>query len=66
MTAQPQTQGYIVLTDADGTLGWLCHVPSLGEATSAMTEWLGKPDRGDEDVAFILPALGFGRASVVG
>jgi hypothetical protein len=66
MIPQPQTQGYIVLTETDGTLGWLCHVPSLDAATSTMTDWLAKPERGDEDAAFILPVLGFGRLAKEG
>ena len=66
MTTQPQTQGYIVLTDTNGALGWLCHAQDLDEASSAMAEWLGKPIRSDEDVAFILPVLGFARADLEG
>lgn len=57
------TQTYIVMITTSDALGWLCATPTLPEAEAAMAEWLAQSERTDEDTAFILPALGFARAT---
>jgi hypothetical protein len=51
----------LVLTERDGTLGWLGQFDDIATARAAMVEWLAADDRDTEDAAFILPLLGFGR-----
>jgi trehalose-6-phosphatase len=55
-------QPCLVLTDRDGTLGWLGQFPDIATARAAMDDWLAATDRDTEDAAFILPIIGFGRA----
>jgi hypothetical protein len=57
-------QPCIVLIERDGTLGWLGQFPDIATARSAMDDWLAAKDRDTEDVAFILPVIGFGRAGL--
>jgi hypothetical protein len=61
-----QSQPCIVLIDRDGTLGWLGQFKDIVTARGAMTDWLAAEDRDDEDAAFILPILGFGRPGTEG
>ena len=37
------TPGYIVLTETDGTLGWLCQHGTFDDSARAMDEWLNQP-----------------------
>jgi hypothetical protein len=55
----------LVLIDRDGTLGWLGQFPDTATARAAMEHWLAEPDRDDEDAAFILPVIGFGRPDLL-
>jgi hypothetical protein len=56
----------LVLTDRDGTLGWLGQFDDISAARTAMADWLAAEDRDPEDAAFILPLLGFGRPAMEG
>jgi hypothetical protein len=58
-------QPCLVLTDRDGSLGWLGQFPDAATARAAMEHWLAEPDRDDEDAAFILPVIGFGRPDLL-
>jgi trehalose-6-phosphatase len=60
-----QSQPCLVLIDHDGNLGWLGQFPDAATAQAAMEHWLAKPDRDDEDAAFILPVIGFGRPDLL-
>lgn len=52
----------LVLIERCGELDWLGQFPDVATAQAAMTAWLHGEDRDPEDVAFILPILGWGRA----
>lgn len=54
---------FTVLADDRGTLTWLGQFPSVTLAAQAMTDWLHSDDRDDDDTAFIVPVLAFGRPS---
>ena len=58
------SQPGLVLTDRSGEIGWLGQFPDIATARSAMDDWLAAKDRDTEDVAFILPVIGFGRAGL--
>ena len=60
------SQPCLVLIDRSGHLGWLGQFPDLATARAAMDAWLKAEDRDDEDAAFILPILGFGRTAMEG
>ena len=60
------SQPCLVLTDRDGTLGWLGQFIDITTARAAMADWLAAPERDNEDAAFILPIIGFGRAGAEG
>jgi hypothetical protein len=60
MTLLPSTP-CLVLIDREGTLGWLGQFPDATTARAAMEHWLAESERDDEDAAFILPVIGFGR-----
>ncbi len=60
------SQPCLVLTDRDGTLGWLGQFNDIAAARTAMDDWLGADDRDPEDAAFVLPLLGFGRPATEG
>jgi hypothetical protein len=64
MTLLPSTP-CLVLIDSDGTLGWLGQFPDAATARAAMEHWLAEADRDDEDAAFILPVIGFGRPDLL-
>ena len=64
MTLRPSSP-CLVLIDRDGTLGWLGQFPDAITARAAMEHWLAEPDREDEDAAFILPVIGFGRPDLL-
>jgi len=55
----------LVLIDRDGSLGWLGLFPDAATARVAMEHWLAEADRDDEDAAFILPVIGFGRPDLL-
>jgi hypothetical protein len=55
----------LVLIDRDGTLGWLGQFPDAATARAAMIHWLTEADRNDEDAAFMLPVIGFGRRDLL-
>lgn len=55
------SQPCLVLTDRGGDIGWLGQFSDIATARAAMDDWLNAEDRDDEDAAFILPILGFGR-----
>jgi hypothetical protein len=55
------SQPCLVLTDRSGDLGWLGQFNDIATARTAMADWLAAEDRDDEDAAFILPVIGFGR-----
>ncbi len=57
-------QPCLVLIDRDGALGWLGQFPDIVSARAAMTDWIDAKDRDTEDVAFILPIIGFSRVGV--
>jgi len=59
-----QTQPCLVLIDHNGDLGWLGQFPDFATAQAAMADWLKAKDRIDEDAAFILPIIGFGRPAI--
>lgn len=63
MIPQSQTQSYIVMITTCDALGWICATATLAAAEAAMAEWLARSERTDEDAAFILPTLGFTRAT---
>ena len=63
MTTDNQTPGYIVLIETDGTLSWLCQLPTFEDAARAMDEWLVQHGRSSEDTAVIVPTLAFGRGT---
>jgi hypothetical protein len=67
MTAAPDRSStmttpllFTVLAEANDTLTWLGQFPTLDAASASMNDWLASDDRDDEDVAFIVPVLGFG------
>lgn len=64
MTLRPPAP-CLVLIDRDGTLGWLGQFPDTATARVAMANWLAEPDREDEDAAFILPVICFGRPDLL-
>jgi hypothetical protein len=64
MTLLPSTP-CLVLIDRDSTLCWLGQFPDAATARAAMEHWLADPDRNDEDAAFILPVIGFGRPDLL-
>ena len=64
MTLLPPTP-CLVLIDRDGSLGWLGQFPDAATARAAMEHWLAEADRDDEDAAFILPLIGFGRPDLL-
>jgi trehalose-6-phosphatase len=64
MTLLPSTP-CLVLIDRDGTLGWLGQFPDAATAHAAMMHWLAEADRDDEDAAFILPVIAFGRPDLL-
>ena len=64
MTLLPSTP-CLVLIDRDGSLGWLGQFPDAATARAAMEHWLAEADRDDEDAAFILPVIGFGRPDLL-
>lgn len=55
---------YIVMIARSGEIDWLCHVATPEDATAAMAEWLGQPERGDEDAAWVMPIIAFGQPGV--
>jgi hypothetical protein len=57
---------FTVLAEDHGTLTWLGQFSNLDAASAAMNDWLASDDRDEEDVAFIVPVLGFGRAVTAG
>ena len=59
-------QPCLVLTDRGGEIGWLGQFKDIATARNAMDGWLRAEDRDDEDAAFILPILGFGRPAMEG
>lgn len=60
------SQPCLVLTDRGGEIGWLGQFNDISAARAAMDAWLTAEDRDDEDAAFILPILGFGRPAMEG
>jgi hypothetical protein len=60
------SQPCLVLTDRGGEIGWLGQFNDTATARAAMDDWLAAEDRDEEDVAFILPILGFGRPAMEG
>ena len=60
------SQPCLVLTDRGGEIGWLGQFNNIATARAAMDAWLVAEDRDDEDAAFILPILGFGRPAMEG
>ena len=60
------SQPCLVLTDRGGEIGWLGQFTDITTARDAMDAWLTAEDRDDEDAAFILPILGFGRPAMEG
>lgn len=58
-------QPCLVLTDRGGDIGWLGQFPDAATARTAMELWLKAEDRDDEDAAFILPVIGFGRPDLL-
>ena len=54
---------FTIFAESNGTLTWLGQFPNLDAASAAMNTWLASDDRDEEDVAFIVPVLGFGRAT---
>jgi hypothetical protein len=60
------SQPCLVLTDRGGEIGWLGQFNDIATARAAMDGWLKADDRDDEDVAFILPILGFGHPAMEG
>lgn len=58
------SQPCLVLTDRGGEIGWLGQFNDITTARAAMDAWLKADDRDDEDAAFILPILGFGRPAM--
>ena len=59
------SQPCLVLIDREGTLGWLGQFADAAVARAAMEHWLAETDRDDEDAAFILPVIGFGRPDLL-
>jgi hypothetical protein len=55
----------LVLFERDGILGWLGQFPDAATARAAMERWLAEPERDDEDAAFIVPVVGFGRPDLL-
>lgn len=53
----------LVLIERSGEPDWLGQSPDVATAEAAMKAWLRDRDRDPEDVAFILPVLGWGRAA---
>ncbi len=60
------SQPCLVLTDRGGEIGWLGQFNDIATARAAMEAWLEADDRDEEDAAFILPLLGFGRPAKEG
>ena len=58
------SQPCLVLTDSGGEIGWLGQFNDIANARAAMDGWLTAEDRDDEEAAFILPILGFGRPAM--
>ena len=61
-----EAQPCLVLIDRGGEIGWLGQFADIATAQSAMSDWLAAEDRDDEDAAFVLPILGFGRPGAEG
>ena len=59
-------QPCLVLTDRGGEIGWLGQFNDFATARDAMDFWLTAEDRDDEEAAFILPIVGFGRPAMEG
>lgn len=55
-------QGYLAMIERTDDLAWLGHFVSLAEARSAITDWLNRAERDEEDAAFVLPMIAWGRA----
>ncbi len=64
LASSSSTAPSLVLTDRAGEIGWLGQFNDITTARAAMEHWLKAEDRDDEDAAFILPIIGFGRAGV--
>ena len=60
------SQPCLVLTDRGGEIGWLGQFNDIATARDAMDVWLKAEDRDDDDAAFILPIIGFGRSVMKG
>lgn len=56
------TSSYLVLIEREGDINWLGQFEALSEAQIAMTAWLKQANRSDEDAAFIVPIITWGRA----
>lgn len=64
-TALAPHSSYLVLLDREGEVDWLGQFDDLSAAQTAMAVWLQDAERGDEDAAFILPVIAWGRAQTL-